>query len=319
MRKYIIRRIIISLPMLLGISIITFTFINLAPGDPISAMIDPEEFQGLEDAQKMRESLGLDKPIPVRYVLWLKEVLQGNFGFSYMSRRPVLDIITSRMLATLELTTTGLIIATVLGTVFGVIAALRQYSAYDYTLSIASLFGISIPTFFFALIALYIFSLKLHWIPSFGMYNASEGFTILGNLHHLVMPAFILSIDSMSGNTRYARTAMLEVMNADYVTTARAKGLTEYVVIARHAFRNALLPMITITTLRLPGLIGGAILIEVMFSWPGMGLLSIKSITNRDYPILMGLTFFSASLVLYANLLADILYAYADPRIRVSE
>ena len=133
------------------------------------------------------------------------------------------------------------------------------------------------------------------------------------------MPAFILSIDSMSGNTRYARTAMLEVMNADYVTTARAKGLTEYVVIARHAFRNALLPMITITTLRLPGLIGGAILIEVMFSWPGMGLLSIKSITNRDYPILMGLTFFSASLVLYANLLADILYAYADPRIRVSE
>ncbi len=318
MRKYIIRRIIISLPMLLGISIITFTFINLAPGDPISAMIDPEEFQGLEDAQKMRESLGLDKPIPVRYVLWLKEVLQGNFGFSYMSRRPVLDIITSRMLATLELTTTGLVIATVLGTVFGVIAALRQYSAYDYTLSVASLFGISIPTFFFALIALYIFSLKLHWIPSFGMYNASEGFTILGNLHHLVMPAFILSIDSMSGNTRYARTAMLEVMNADYVTTARAKGLTEYVVIARHAFRNALLPMITITTLRLPGLIGGAILIEVMFSWPGMGLLSIKSITNRDYPILMGLTFFSASLVLYANLLADILYAYADPRIRVS-
>lgn len=319
MKKYILRRIIISLPMLLGISIITFTFINLAPGDPISAMIDPEEFQGLEDAQKMRESLGLDKPIPVRYVLWLKEVLQGNFGFSYMSRRPVLDIITSRMLATLELTTSGLIIATVLGTVFGVIAALRQYSAYDYTLSIASLFGISIPTFFFALIALYIFSLKLHWIPSFGMYNASEGFTILGNLHHLVMPAFILSIDSMSGNTRYARTAMLEVMNADYVTTARAKGLTEYVVIARHAFRNALLPMITITTLRLPGLIGGAILIEVMFSWPGMGLLSIKSITNRDYPILMGLTFFSASLVLYANLLADILYAYADPRIRVSE
>jgi peptide/nickel transport system permease protein len=319
MKKYILRRIIISLPMLLGISIITFTFINLAPGDPISAMIDPEEFQGLEDAQKMRESLGLDKPIPVRYVLWLKEVLQGNFGFSYMSRRPVLDIIKSRMLATLELTTTGLVIATVLGTVFGVIAALRQYSAYDYTLSIASLFGISIPTFFFALIALYIFSLKLHWIPSFGMYNASEGFTILGNLHHLVMPAFILSIDSMSGNTRYARTAMLEVMNADYVTTARAKGLTEYVVIARHAFRNALLPMITITTLRLPGLIGGAILIEVMFSWPGMGLLSIKSITNRDYPILMGLTFFSASLVLYANLLADILYAYADPRIRVSE
>lgn len=319
MKKYIIRRILVSVPMLLGISVITFVFINLAPGDPISAMIDPEEFQGLDDAQAMRESLGLDKPIPVRYVLWLGEVLQGNFGYSYMSRQPVLDIIQSRMLATLELTITALIISTIAGTVFGVIAALRQYSFYDYSLSIVSLFGISIPTFFFALVALYLFSLKLHLIPSYGMYNASDGFTITGNLHHLIMPALVLSIDSMSGNTRYARTAMLEVLSADYVTTARSKGLSEYVVIGRHAFRNALLPMITITTLRLPGLIGGAILIETMFSWPGMGLLSIRAITNRDYPILMGLTFFSASLVLYANLLADILYAYADPRIRVSD
>ena len=228
------------------------------------------------------------------------------------------EIVGERMFATLELTSSALVISTILGTLFGIISALRQYSFYDYGLSIVSLFGISIPTFFFALVALYIFSLKLHLIPSFGMYRADQGFTILSNLHHLAMPAFILSIDSMAGNTRYARTAMLEVLKADYVTTARAKGLAEYVVIGRHAFRNALLPMITISTLRLPGLIGGAVLIEVMFSWPGMGLLSIEAIFKRDYPILMGLTFFSATLVLYANLLADILYAFADPRIRVS-
>lgn len=317
MQAYIIRRVIISLPMLVAISLVSFFFINLAPGDPINAMIDPETFVGVEDPMAMRRSLGLDQPVPVRYVIWLKEILQGNFGYSIFSRRPVLSEISSRMLATLELTVSALVIATLLGTLFGVIAALRQYSVYDYALSVASLFGISIPTFFFALVALFVFSAWLQLVPTFGMYPSEEGFTIPGNLYHLVMPSVVLSLDTMAGNSRYARTAMLEVLKTDYVTTARAKGLAEVVVIGRHAFRNALLPMITITTLRLPGLIGGAIIIEFMFAWPGMGLLSIEAIQKRDYPILMGLVFFSATLVLYANLLADVLYAYADPRIRV--
>lgn len=318
MGQYIVRRLLITLPMLLGITIVTFFFINLAPGDPISAMIDPNTAEILEDYERIRERLGLNKPLPVRYAIWLGQLLTGNFGYSYHSGEPVLTVVGKRLIPTLELTVTALILSTVFGTLFGVIAALRQYSIYDYGLSVVSLFGVSVPTFFFALVALYIFAATLEIMPTFGMYNLEEGFSIWSNLHHLIMPAFVLSIDSMAGNTRYARTAMLEVMRSDYVTTARAKGLSEKMVIARHAFRNTLLPLITITTLRLPSLIGGAFIIEFMFTWPGMGQLGLLAITHRDYSVLMGLTFFTASLVLLANLLADILYAYADPRIRVS-
>ena len=298
MGLYIVRRLLITLPMLLGITIVTFFFINLAPGDPISAMINPNTAETLEDFEKIRERLGLNRPLPVRYAIWLGQLLTGNFGFSYHSGEPVLTVVGKRLIPTLELTVTALVLSTVFGTLFGVIAALKQYSIYDYGLSVVSLFGVSVPTF--------------------GMYNLEEGFSIWSNLHHLIMPAFVLSIDSMAGNTRYARTAMLEVMRSDYVTTARAKGLSENMVIARHAFRNTLLPLITITTLRLPHLIGGAFIIEFMFTWPGMGQLGLLAITHRDYSVLMGLTFFTSSLVLMANLLADILYAYADPRIRVS-
>lgn len=317
MTAYIARRLLISIPMLLAISLITFFFINVAPGDPVDAMIDPERGQELiENKEALRRHLGLDKPIPVRYLIWLREIAQGNFGYSYHNGLPVLRLIYSRFWATMELTTTAMVMATLLGTLFGVIAALRQYSAYDYGLTVVSLFGISIPTFFFALMALYVFSARFELLPAFGMYKATEGYSVLSNLHHLIMPASVLAIDSMAGNTRFARTAMLEVLKSDYVTTARSKGLSELAVIGRHAFRNALLPLITITMLRLPGLIGGAILIEWMFSWPGMGRMSLDAIYARDYPVLMGLTFIGASLVLLANLLADILYAYADPRIR---
>lgn len=318
MGQYITRRLLITLPMLLGISIVTFFFINIAPGDPISAMINPNTIETVEDYEKIKEKLGLNDPLPVRYVIWLGQLVRGNFGYSYFTGEPVLRVIGRHVLPTLELTVTALVISTFFGTLFGVIAALKQYSIYDYGLSVASLFGVSVPTFFFALVALYIFSATLEIMPTFGMYDIEKDYSIISNIHHLIMPAFVLSIDSMAGNTRYARTAMLEVMRSDYVTTARSKGLSEFVVIGRHAFRNTLLPLITITTLRLPILLGGAFIIEYMFTWPGMGRLGLDAIRHRDYTVLMGLTFFTASLVLLANLLADILYAYADPRIRVS-
>ena len=320
MQAYILRRLIIFVPMMLAISLITFVFINLAPGDPISAMIDPEIGVGAGGAQleRLREQLGLNKPIPVRYLIWLRELAQGNFGYSYMSNRPVLDVIGSRFWPTIELTVAAMVVATALGTLFGVLAAIKQYSIFDYALTVLSLLGISIPAFFFALLALFIFSATWEVMPTFGMQSGTEGFELLSNLHHLVLPAGVLSLELMAALTRYVRTSMLEVLKSDYVTTARAKGLAEYIVVARHAFRNALLPLITIVTLRLPFLFGGAIVIEYMFSWPGMGQLSIQSIEKRDYTVLMGLTFFVASLVLIANLLADVMYAYADPRIRVS-
>ena len=318
MTKVIIRRLIIAVPLLVAITIVSFTFINLAPGDPVSALIDPELGQaGSSDA--LRERYGLNKPIIVRYFIWLRELATGNMGFSYQSGQPVSEMIGRRVLPTLELTLTAFVISTIFGTLFGVISALRQYSIYDYVLSVVSLFGISIPNFFFALLALWIFGAILGWFPTFGMGTYGEPFNIWDNLYHLILPATVLSIDSLAGNTRYARTAMLEVMHADYITTARAKGLSYYAVIGRHGFRNALIPIITITTLRLPGLIGGTILIENMFAWPGMGQLTVASVGYRDYSVLMGLIFVSAVMVLLANLLADILYTYTDPRVRIED
>ena len=318
MGTYILRRLVIFIPMVLGITLITFAFATLTPGDPVDAMVPLQLQMELhpDDLERLREKLGLNKPIIVRYFIWLGQLAQGDFGYSLRTNRPVLWEIGQRILPTLELTSTSFVLSTVFGLLFGVIAAIRQYSVYDYALSILSLLGLSIPTFFFALGALFIFASYWEIFPVRGMSSLDGNFTVWDNIYHLILPATVLSIDSTSGNTRYARTAMLEVMNSDYITTARAKGLSEYVVIARHAFRNTLLPIITITTLRLPFLFGGAVIIEAMFSWPGMGMISIQAMRQRDYPLLMGLTFFIGLLILSANLIADILYAYADPRIR---
>lgn len=318
MGKYILTRLVIAIPMVFAITLVTFVVSNLAPGDPVSAMVDPNAIAVLPKGyfEQRAKQLGLDKPMPVRYVLWLGQLVQGNLGYSYLNGLPVAKRIGIRVLPTLELAGAALLIGTVLGTVFGVVAALRQYSIYDYVLTFLSLFGIAIPSFFFALIALYLLSYKLEIFPAYGMSNAEDGFSLLDNLYHLVLPASILSIELMAGTARYARTAMLEVLHSDYVSTARAKGLSEFVVVGRHAFRNALLPLITITSLRLPFLFGGAIIIEFMFAWPGMGRLAIRSIEARDYMTLMGLTLVVAVTVLVSNLLADILYAYTDPRIR---
>lgn len=322
MGGYILRRVLISIPLLFTITLGTFLFINLAPGDPIDAMIDPEELGTMSAAAKEieRKALGLDKPIHERYVIWLKEMASGNMGFSYYTREPVTKRIKDRLWPTLELTATALIISTILGTTFGVFSAIRQYSFYDYSLSLFSLFGVSIPTFFFALAALFIFAAYWEILPAFGMGRSTvTGFSWSSNLYHLILPATVLSLDTMAGKTRYARTAMLEVMHSDYVRTARSKGLSERTVIWRHAFRNALLPIITLTTLRLPQLIGGAVIIESMFAWPGIGRLSVQAVGQRDYPVLMGLTLVIAILVLLSNLLADVLYVAVDPRIRVNK
>ncbi|MGH2458644.1 MAG: ABC transporter permease [Chloroflexota bacterium] len=316
MIKYIVQRLIISIPMLLGISIVTFVFINLAPGDPVSAMVNPETQAGAADMEHLREVMGLNKPIPVRYAIWLGQLVQGNFGYSYADGSPVLQKILDRFPATLELMGLSLVISTLLGTLLGVLAALWQYSLWDYLLSLLALVGISIPGFFIGLLGLYVFAGQLHLLPAFGMSNPATPPSLVDNLTHAILPATALSLEALAGLSRYARSAMLEVLHADFITTARAKGLNEFVVMSVHAFRNALLPLITVATLRLPGIFGGAIIIETVFQWPGMGLLSIEAINDRDYPVLMGLTFVTAALILFSNLLADVLYAYADPRVR---
>jgi len=317
MGKYILARAVIAIPMVFAISLVTFVVSNLAPGDPVTAMVDPNTIAVMPKGylEQRRQQLGLDKPMSVRYVLWLGQLVRGNLGYSYFNGISVAERIRIRALPTLELAGAALVIGTVLGVVFGVVAALRQYSIYDYVLTFLSLFGLAIPSFFFALIALYLLSYKIELFPAWGMSSTDE-FSLLDNLYHLVLPASILSIELMAGTARYARTAMLEVLDSDYMNTARAKGLSEFVVVGRHAFRNALLPLITVTSLRLPFLFGGAIIIEFMFAWPGMGRLAISAIEARDYSVLMGLTFVVAVVVLISNLLADVLYACTDPRIR---
>ena len=323
MRAYILQRLVIMVPLVVGVTIINFAFFNLAPGDPLDRIY----FSNLETAQsempgqreRLRKLYGLDKPMPVRYLIWLRELAQGNLGRSMVYTRPVMELILERLPATLELTVTALVLSTVVGVLFGVVSALRQYSILDYGLTAGALFGISIPTFFFGLIMLYVFAFVFPIFPAFGMASVLGEFSILDNLHHLALPALVLSLDGTAGISRYTRTAMLEVLSADFVRTARAKGLAERTVNARHAFRNALLPLLTITTLHLPGLFGGVFVIETVFSWPGMGQFGIDSVRNLDYQVLMGVTLIATILVILANLLADILYAAVDPRIRVAD
>jgi peptide/nickel transport system permease protein len=315
--RYVLRRAVVSIPLLLVISVIAFTFINLAPGSPIDAMINPTLGLTAEQEQNLRESLGLNKPLPVRYLIWLGQAVQGNLGYSYNSHTPVLSRIGERVGPTLELMGAALLVSTVVGILLGVIAALKAYTGWDYALGAISLLGFSVPSFFVALIALYIFAARWQVLPAFGMAQSARDFSVTDNLYHLVLPAAVLSVELMATLTRYTRSAMLEVLNADYVTTARSKGLAQMTVIGRHTFRNALLPLITVISLRLPVLVGGAIVVEAIFQWPGMGQLSVQAIQQRDYPVLMGLTIMISIIVLVANLIADVLYAYADPRIRV--
>ena len=314
MSRYVLRRVLLTVPMLIGISIIAFTFMNLAPGDPVSAMIDPQQGTGL-DTVALRARLGLDQPVPVRYASWLAEVVRGNFGYSYTSGQPVLRRIGERIPATVELMSVALVLSTLVGCALGIGSALKRYSPWDYGLTILSMVWISVPAYFFALVGLYLFSLKLQILPTFGM-TTPGAVDPLDHAKHLILPAGVLSLEALAATARYTRSSMLEVLSQDFMTTARAKGLPARLVTLRHAFRNALLPVITVVSLRSPVLLGGAVVIESMFQWPGMGTLAILSIQQRDYPVLMGLTLMTASLVLLSNLAADLLYAYADPRIR---
>ena len=321
MNRYILRRIIQALPVLLGITIVTFTFIELAPGDAVMAMILADMQSGGRsvqiDVEAMRKQFGLDQPAPVRYVRWLQELLQGNMGVRLRSKIPVATEIARRLPATLELMGFALLIAIVVGIPLGVISAVRQYSWLDYFLTTGTFLGVAIPSFFAAIVAIYIFSLKLGWFPTSGYSTPGQNFGLFGwlfnHMQYLIMPATILGLESIAGISRYMRASVLEVLRLDYVT---AKGLGRSVVLSRHVLRNALLPIITIIGLRLPGLLGGALIIETMFNWPGMGILYIDGVNTRDYPLIMGMTLVSAITIVISNLITDVAYSFADPRIR---
>ncbi len=320
MYRWLIRRILVSIPVFLGITILSFCFVRLAPGDPVRMMVNPEYMAGgAEDfIARKRAELGLDQPLPVQYVAWLGQLSQGNLGYSFFDRRPVGDILKERIWPTTELMGTALLLALAVGVPLGLLAAIHQYSALDYISAVVSLATISTPSFFLGLAAIYIFSLKLDLLPTSGMFTAGQPRTVGDDLDHLILPAVILGLNLAGPFVRYARSSLLDVIRQDYLTTARSKGLGSRLVILRHALPNALLPLITVIGIQIPALFAGAVVIEQIFSWPGMGQLALAAITQRDYPVLMGFTMVIAVLVLLSNLIADIAYAVVDPRIRLS-
>ena len=318
MARYILRRLALSIPILLGVTVITFLFVQMVPGDYIDTLVDPEKSSATrQDMAALEDQLGLNRSPVEQYGIWIKELAQGNLGESLSSRKPVTDEIGRRMIPTLKLTGFALLFAVVVGVTLGIISALRPYSALDYILTLSGFVWISVPSFFAALVAIYIFGIKLDWFPVAGMGpGGQKDVPIWTELHYLILPAGILGLERVAAFMRYSRASMLEVLNQDYVMVARAKGLSSISVIATHAFRNALLPLITVIGLSLPLLIGGSIVIESIFGWPGLGTYALAAVTARDYPVILAVNLVAAVAVLASNLLADVAYAAVDPRIR---
>lgn len=316
MARYIQRRIAIAIPILLAITVLIFLLLQLTPGDPLDSYIPPDQPLPAEQREALRHQLGLDRPLTIRYLYWLRETVQGNLGYRAKTFEPVTQAIAHRIGPTLLLMGTAMTIGIAVGVSLGVLAAVKQYSILDTLLTVLAFLGVSLPVYLAGLIGLYLFSLRVSWFPSGGFQTPGQPFSLLDRLHHLVLPASIIAINYVASTMRYTRSAMLEVLGQDYVRTARAKGLSERLVVGMHALRNALLPVVTIIGAYIPNLLGGAVFIESIFSWPGMGRLFLDGVESRDYPLIMGMTLILAVVILAANLLTDIVYAIVDPRIR---
>jgi peptide/nickel transport system permease protein len=315
MAGYLLRRLGQSLLLLWLVSMIGFAILHLAPGGPLAQFaLTPGMSEA--DMQRLAHQMGLDQPLPVQYAEWAVRLLSGDWGRSYRDNQPVLVVIASHLGATFELMATSSVIAVVVGSWVGVLGALRRHSVFDALSTIGAMVALSIPTFWFGLIVIFIFSVNLGWLPAGSRFTVGDG-SPLDLLRHLIAPSLVLALVTIAIWSRYMRAAMLEVINQDFVRTARAKGLPERVILIHHTIRNALLPMITIAGLQLPTLLSGALVTETVFTWPGMGRLFLDSISYRDYPTVMGILMCSALLVLVGNLLADLCYAVADPRIRL--
>lgn len=314
MLKYVARRLLITIPVLLGITMLTFLAYNMAPGDPVAALIEPGVDPKYIEARQL--SLGLDRPIYIRYFAWLNEVLHGNLGYSYRNGLPVSQRITEALPATVQLNLAATVIALALGVPLGILSALRKNSRIDSFLTLISFAGVSIPVFFLAIGAIYVFALRLDWFPSHGMRDAQATNPFLDRLYHLALPALVSGFWGVAGFLRYTRSCILEVLGMDYMRTARAKGLSERTVVVRHGLRSALIPVVTYLGLTIPWLFGGSVIVETIFSWPGMGQLAIMALGARDYPVIMGIALVISTIVLVSNLVVDISYAWLDPRIR---
>ncbi|MCC7319631.1 MAG: ABC transporter permease [Rubellimicrobium sp.] len=318
MTLFLVRRLAIGLLMLLALSVLVFVLLRLAPGDPVSAYINPTVPLSPEALEALRLRLGLDAPLPVQYLGWLRAAVTGDLGFSIQRVGvPVLPLVFERLGPTLLLMAAALVIAIALGIPAGIIGAVRRNSPTDLGLSALAFVGISSPAFLTALLGLFLFSVRLRWAPSGNMLTPGAPFAAGDLIAHLILPAAILALGQAALIMRYMRASLLEVLNQDYVRTARAKGVREAMVIVKHAVRNALLPVITLIGSTIGVSVGGAIFVESVFNWPGMGLLLVNAVETRDYPVIMGATLVVGAAVILVNLLTDLAYAAVDPRIRV--
>ncbi len=321
MATYILRRVLIAIPLIFGVLTLTFFIIRLAPGDPTMLYLAPGVSPKV--AEQLRAQFGLNDPLPIQYVKWLASVVRGDFGQSFSYMRPVFEVIAEAAPITLMLSTLALSLQFFWGILLGVLSAVKQGTFYDRGLTILALFLYSMPEFWLSLMLIIIFALKLGLLPASGLESVGAESLPLGErwldkVLHLLLPVFVLSLGSAAGLARYVRGSMLEVLKQDYIRTARAKGLKEHVVIYKHALRNALLPVVTILGNSLPILISGALFVEVIFAIPGMGRITVEAIFARDYPLIIANTFISAVLIILGNLIADVLYAIVDPRIKLS-
>jgi len=301
--------------VLLGVSVVVFMVLHLSPGDPAEIMLGPQATK--EDLERLRTELGLTEPLPVQYARWLGHVVQGDLGRSLWMKRPVLGEVLGRFQATLILTGTALLLSTVGGIALGVASATRPNSLLDRLSAVASLFGVSMPVFWLGIVLMVIFALWLGWLPASGMYSPYGGGDLRDLLAHLALPAVTLAAASVTIVARLTRSTMLETLGQDYIRTARAKGVAERLVVLRHGLRNALIPIVTVVGVQAGYLLGGAVLTETVFAWPGVGTLMVQGILARDFPLVQGCVLVVALCFVLVNLAVDALYAWLDPRIRL--
>lgn len=334
MSQYIARRLLSLIPVLLGVSLVVFSLIRLIPGDPVTVMLG--EKARAEDVARVRAEMGFNRPIYIQYGEWMGHVLRGDLGKSIINHTPVMDELKQRLSATIEMIVVGLILGVAIGISIGILSAIKRNSWLDVVATLGALIGVSMPIYWLALILIYALAVNRQIFPPSARLDVDLSVTrytgfllidtlLMGNIRaflnaiwHLVLPSFVLSTVIMPILARLTRASMLEVLRQDYVRTAEAKGLRYNVVIIRHALKNALLPIVTVVGLQLGGLLGGALLTETIFSWPGMGLWTYRAILSRDYPIVQGAVLVSATIYVCVNLIVDISYAYLDPRIRYS-
>lgn len=317
MSAFLVRRLLQAIPTLLGVTLISFGLMHAAPGDPITLMVYGAEGLEPEEIARLRQQLGLDQPLPVQYVLWLWRVVHLDLGTSFTTHEPVAAVILRRLGNTLQLTLAALVLSVLLGTILGLVAAVKRGSLLDQVVRVGTAVSDAVPDFWLGLVGILVFAVWLRLLPSGGMYTlGTEGTDIVDRLRHLAMPMVVLATGGIAGYARYVRTETLEVLHQEYVRTAYAKGLRQQQVLLRHVLKNALLPVITFLGGSLVGLFNGAVVIETVFSWPGMGRLGVQAVFQRDYPVLMGLLTIGSVLIVVGYLLADLAYSWADPRVR---